>query len=288
MARTRAWLLLACLWAVVPAMAQPSAVPLAAEFAQEVDRQLTVPEAEQQAYAALLAQTLAAQGLATASAQFVLLVDRSPQVQAAMLYWKPSSDAADLPRFVGASPVSTGHPAGYEHFETPLGVFEHVMANPDFRAEGTLNELGIRGYGIKGRRVFDFGWQTAQRGWGARGSSVMRLQLHATDPQVLEPRLGSPQSKGCVRTSGGFNHFLDLHGILDADYEAPLAWGDNLWMLLPQRQATPWSGRYMVVVQTQRSERPAWSPWPKAVRPPARNPVIAANEPPCGADPAAR
>jgi hypothetical protein len=36
-------------------------------------------------------------------------------------------------------------------------VFEHTLDNPDFRAEGTVNEFGIRGYGTKGMRIFDFG-----------------------------------------------------------------------------------------------------------------------------------
>jgi len=48
-------------------------------------------------------------------------------------------------RLVGAAPVSTGLPGRFEHFTTPLGVFEHSLANPDFRAEGTKNQFGIRG-----------------------------------------------------------------------------------------------------------------------------------------------
>ena len=56
------------------------------------------------------------------------------------------------------------------------------------RARGT--SLGIRGYGVKGMRVFDFGWVTGERTWGDGGLSPMRLQLHSTDPDVLEPRLG--------------------------------------------------------------------------------------------------
>jgi hypothetical protein len=241
------------------AAAQAPSVPLAEEFAREVDRQLAVPEAEQQAYANLLLAALAAQGVAAEGPQFVLLVDRSPHVQAALLFWKPSGEAGTVPRFVGASPVSTGRPGSFDHFETPLGVFEHLIDNPDFRAEGTFNDNGIRGYGLKGRRVFDFGWQPATRGWGSRGVSEMRLQLHATDPQVLEPRLGTQQSKGCIRTSGGLNQFLDLHAVLDADYEDALARGESFWVLLPQRKPTRWPGRYLVIVETPRSERPPWA-----------------------------
>ena len=57
----------------------------------------------------------------------------------------------------GAAPVSTGLPGCCEHFLTPLGVFDHSLANPDFRAEGTKNKLGFRGYGRKGLRIYDPG-----------------------------------------------------------------------------------------------------------------------------------
>ena len=43
---------------------------------------------------------------------------------------------------------------------------KHSLANMDFRAEGTFNDNGIRGYGRKGMRVFDFGWVVSERGWG--------------------------------------------------------------------------------------------------------------------------
>ena len=100
-----------------------------------------------------------------------------------------------------------------------LGVFAHSLDNPDFRAEGTLNSNGIRGYGAKGMRVFDFGWQRVPKGWGDGAVSEMRLQMHATDPDLLERRLGSAQSKGCIRIPATLNRFLDRHGVLDADYE---------------------------------------------------------------------
>jgi hypothetical protein len=95
--------------------------------------------------------------------QYVLLVDRSASIQAALLMWGSTPAGWSL---VGAVPVSTGLPGRFEHFLTPLGVFEHSLANPDFRAEGTRNELGIRGYGRRGARVYDFGWVAAPKGWG--------------------------------------------------------------------------------------------------------------------------
>jgi hypothetical protein len=136
------------------------------------------------------------------------------------------------------------------------------LSNPDFRAEGTKNEFGIRGYGVKGMRVYDFGWQQATRGWGGGGTSTMRLQLHATDPDILERRLGSVQSKGCIRIPASLNRLIDQYGLLDADYERGLAEGKKYWLLLPQRTPVSTPGRYMIVVDTQRKQRPAWSPKP--------------------------
>jgi hypothetical protein len=42
-------------------------------------------------------------------------------------------------------------------------VFEHTIAHLDFRAEGTRNEFGVRGYGVKGMGVLDFGWVIGER-----------------------------------------------------------------------------------------------------------------------------
>jgi hypothetical protein len=83
------------------------------------------------------------------------------------------------PRLAGASPVSTGRPSGFEHFETPVGTFEHALAHPDFGAEGTPRELGVRGHGERGMRVFDFGWVTARRGW----DSATRRAASASRPR---------------------------------------------------------------------------------------------------------
>lgn len=234
--------------------------PLAAEFEQAVSPRLAVPEDVARAYAVRLAAVLREAGVPDEPPRFVLLVDRSPQVQALLLYWGSTGTAWQL---VGAAPVSTGLPGRYEHFATPLGVFEHSLFNPDFRAEGTKNENGIRGYGRKGKRVFDFGWVAAPKGWGDHAVSTMRLQLHATDPDLLERRLGTAQSKGCVRIPATLNDFLDRHGVIDDDYLQAQAEGHRFWVLRPDASPTPWAGRYLVVVDSQATERPTWSPAPK-------------------------
>ena len=227
---------------------------LAPLYAQQVDRRLDIPASEQRAYAELLVKDLAAED--SDEPQYVVLVDRNKFVQAAMIYWMSPDRIFHL---IGASPVSTGKPGRFEHFITPTGVFEHTIDNLDFLSEGTRNEFGIRGYGRKGMRVYDFGWQTAQKGWDGGGESELRLQMHATDPDLLEQKLGTPQSKGCIRIPATMNAFIDHYGILDGDYEKAEAAGMTFWVLSKTREATAWSGRFLVVVDTGRKERPAWS-----------------------------
>jgi len=245
-----------------------SQVPLAAEFAREVDPRLLMPEDERVAYAARLQDALTAAQVTLAAPQFIVLVDRSPNVQAALLYWGSAGRGWG---FIGATPVSTGLPGRYEHFLTPLGVFDHSMANPDFRAEGTKNKLGFRGYGVKGMRIYDFGWIESPRGWGDGAMGKLRLQMHSTDPVLAAPRLGTAQSEGCVRIPATLNDFIDRHGLLDEDYARALADGDKLWVLRKDRTPVSSPGRYLVVVDTQRQERPAWAPLPVTSKPPLKS-----------------
>jgi hypothetical protein len=180
---------------------------LAQSYAKEVRPRLTVPDAEQKAWALLLSTLLADKDLAP---QYVVLVDRNPFIQAVTIYWMAPDRTF---HFIGASPASTGKPGSFDHFITPTGIFEHTIANLDFRAEGTRNDNGILGYGHRGMRVYDFGWQEAERGWGIGGEATMRLQMHATDPKFLEIRLGTIQSKGCIRIPATLNTFIDRHAI---------------------------------------------------------------------------
>jgi len=237
-----------------------SGIELRELFEREVDHRIELPESEQEQYAQRLAAALAASGLANLPSQYFVLADRDLHVQAVMIYWK--SEGGEY-RFIGAAAASTGRPGQYEHFVTPTGVFEHTVANFDFRAEGTMNEFGIRGYGVKGMRVYDFGWVPAERGWGRPGQGLIRLQMHATDPDLLEPQLGLTHSKGCIRIPATLDVFIDRYGILDADYERARGEGERVWVLRADRVQTPWSGRYLVVVTSMRSRRPNWSPLPR-------------------------
>ncbi|MDP2065788.1 MAG: L,D-transpeptidase [Burkholderiaceae bacterium] len=255
--------LAALLWALAGLAAAADDVPpqWREKFALEVDRRLDVPAQAQQRYLALLDAALADAGLADLPMQTLVLVDRSVQVQAAFVVLRTPEKGWF---WLGASPVSTGRVGSFDHFRTPVGVFAHSLDNPDFRSEGTYNQNHIRGYGERGMRVFDFGWTQAERGWGAGGQSTMRLQMHATDPDTLEPRLGRPESKGCIRIAATLNVFLDRYGVLDADYEQALARGRSLWVMRADRTPVPWPGRYLVIVDSQATERPAWAPLPGA------------------------
>jgi len=248
---------LAGLIALAPdVLAFESGAALAAVYQEQVDRRLAMPAKEQQRYAGLLAAQLRKADLAGLQSQYFVVVDRNPHVQAVMVYWMSASGEYF---FIGASPASTGRPGEFEHFQTPVGVFEHSIANLDFRSEGTKNSKGIRGYGEKGMRVYDFGWQQAERGWGTGGESAMRLQMHSTDPDLLERQVGSPQSKGCIRIPATLNVFIDRYGLLDGDYEWPMVESKNIRVLRPDREPTPWSGRYLVIVDSKKARRPDWA-----------------------------
>lgn len=232
-------------FALLPLLAtvpDPDGRAFIAAFNVEVTRRISLSSAEQQLYARYLA-TLDE----LTPGQFVAVADRSPRVQAILLYWRAPDGHF---HFIGASPVSTGRPGRFDYFETPVGVFEHIYANPDYRAQGTKNEYGIRGYGLKGMRVYDFGWVLAKKGWGDRREMDIRFQMHATDPDVLERRLGQPASKGCVRIPASLNVFFDKYGILDADYLRAVNEGTRPFVLKPEWTPTPWAGRYLIIVDT--------------------------------------
>ncbi|MDD5057720.1 MAG: murein L,D-transpeptidase [Sideroxydans sp.] len=235
---------------------------LAIAFQSQVDRKLNVPQEAQARYAQLLEAALKNAGTQIAASQYILVLDRNPNVQAIFLYWLDAQAAFNRPYFIGASPASSGMRGEYDHFITPTGVFDHSLDNKDFRAEGTYNGFGIRGYGRRGMRVFDFGWVMAERAWGRGGQSPMRLLMHATDPDRLEKHLGKTNSKGCVRIPATLDNFIDRYGLLDAEYEQALAGEKKLWVLRPDRIPTQWSGRYLVIVDSGSLSRPEWSPAP--------------------------
>ena len=200
------------------------------------------------------AETTAA-GMVIDRPQLLVVVDRSPRVQQAMML--AASPQGDW-RVIGGSRVSTGQKGRWDHYVTPRGVFHVTDAILGYRAEGTLNENGIRGLGAKGMRVWDFGWQVAMKGWtevaGKPDRTPIRLMLHATDPDKLEQRIGRPASQGCIRLTATMNRFLDQHGVLDAEYERAAASEIRFRaLLLPGREPSSLAGNTLVVVDS--SER---------------------------------
>ncbi len=181
--------------------------------------------------------------------QLIVVIDRAPQVQALALVLV----RADKPwEVLGGVHVSTGQEGRFDHYVTPTGVFLHTADILDYRAEGTLNENGIRGLGVKGMRVWDFGWQMATKGWRRDGEQgQIRMEMHATDPTYLASRIGRTASQGCIRLPETMNRFLDWHGVLDVDYEH--AANDDIRyraLLLRGRRPTLLAGNALVVVDS--------------------------------------
>ena len=162
---------------------------------------------------------------------------------------------------IGGTKVSTGSMGRFDHYITPRGVFHLTTEILGYRAEGTLNENGIRGLGSKGMRVWDFGWHDAVKGWnagpGKPDHTAIRLMMHATDPDRLEQRIGRPASQGCIRIPSAMNRFLDRHGVLDAEYERAAVTEIRFRALLGGgREPSPFAGNTLVVIDSAESAIP--------------------------------
>ena len=191
---------------------------------------------------------IAASGQTINRPQLLVVVDRNPVVQQMRIVLARPDGAWES---LGGTNVSKGQTGRFDYYLTPTGVFLHTDAILDWRAEGTFNAQHIRGLGLKGMRVWDFGWQRATKGWLTGEEGDIRLLLHATDPDYLERRLGRPASKGCIGVPAAMNRFLDRHGILDADYERA-AKDDPRFeaLLIADRTPTPLAGDALVVVDS--------------------------------------
>lgn len=176
--------------------------------------------------------------------EFVVVINRHHKAQSLSVVL---TDGKTI-EYIGSAKVSTGDLNRKKHFATPIGLFENKREFGNYRAEGTKNENGVRGYGKKGMRVFDFGWQDSVASWGGRGPASIRLQMHATDPDVLEARLGMPASQGCVRIQSGVNAFIDQYGVMDKNY-VPSATDAPGWVLSKVKKLDKYDGRYMIVME---------------------------------------
>ena len=227
---------------------QAEAARLRRALANDIPAAVRASRQSEQRWIELAKATLAASPYRIKRPQLVVTVDRAPRVQELMiLLVQPNNQPWEA---IGGSRISTGQAGRRTYFITPTGVFRHTTDIIDYRALGTYNENHIRGLGVKGMRVWDFGWQTARKGWLPEDDTgEIRLLMHATDPDVLEQRLGRPASQGCVRVPASMNRFLDRYGVLDADYERAAADEPRLAaVLLPDRTPSFLAGSLLVVV----------------------------------------
>jgi hypothetical protein len=225
------------------------AARLQAALQQEVPQHTIDTTAGDLAWISRAKAAVAAGPLAIEQPQLLVVVDRDPAVQELRIILAQPDASWQV---IGGSKVSTGQSGRRGYFITPVGVFLHTDGILDYRALGTYNENHIRGLGLKGMRVWDFGWQTAQKGWRDEPDPAeIRMQMHATDPDYLEQRLGHPASEGCVRIPAAMDRFLDMHGVLDADYERAARDDARLGSILPRdRTPTPLAGDALVVVDS--------------------------------------
>jgi len=234
---------------------KPEVARLRAALMREVPSVIIDKSEREQAWITATKAAIAPGGPTIDRSQLLVVVDRNPSVQQMRIVLARPNGAWES---LGGSKASTGQTGRRDYYLTPIGVFLHTDAILDWRAEGTFNANHIRGLGLKGMRVWDFGWQLAPKGWGTgEDQGEIRLLLHATDPAYLEQRLGHPASKGCVRILAAMNRFLDHYGILDSDYEQ-VAKADPRFeaLLLPTRAPTPLAGNALVVVDSSQPSQP--------------------------------
>ncbi|GAN68044.1 L,D-transpeptidase [Acetobacter orleanensis] len=230
--------------------ARAEATRLTSAFRHEVPAAMKVSSAQKAAWVALAKEQIQQASFPLDRPQVVLVVDRNPAVQrmCLILALPGQSDW----QVIGSTKVSTGTTGRKFYYITPTGVFINTADILGYRALGTKNENGIMGNGIKGMRVWDFGWQWAEKGWlPSREKGQIRLEMHATDPVYLESRLGHVASEGCIRIPASLNVFIDKHGLIDAEDEQ-MAVVDNRFraLLRPDRVVTPLAGSAVIVVDS--------------------------------------
>jgi len=192
------------------------------------------------------------QALPADGPQAVLAVDRAANKQT---IWVVVSSPGKW-TVIGGTLVSTGKPGRKEHFKTPVGTFLNDGAILGYRAEGTFNENHVRGLGLKGMRVWDFGWQTTED-WRTPGATVeVRLEMHSTDPANLAHRIGRPDSEGCIRIPASLNQFLDKHGVIDRALTAAAPTDPATAQLISRQQnPTPLAGSAVIVYDSSEPQR---------------------------------
>jgi hypothetical protein len=228
-------LLLSAAAALAPmgALAEGVCTPreLARRYAALVDRQLRVPANEAVIYGGLAENELASFREPLLGPQYMLVVDSCPAVQAAFLFWRLLPGRYEL---IGASPASTGNPEQAGCVQTPQGVF--AQADVDYSGRRLIS------------RVYDFGRQRTRRP-GRGGFTDVRLQARAATGRT-GALLGQVQSDGCILLPPGLVAFLDQFAVLDDGRKDAVT---------PTGESLPFAGRYLVVTDSERDDRPEWA-----------------------------
>jgi hypothetical protein len=202
---------------------------LARRYAALVDRQLQVPPNEVLIYGGLAENEVAGARDTPSGPQYMLVVDSCPAVQAAFLFFRLLPGRYEL---VGASPASTGNPEQAGCVQTPQGVFRQGQVEYSRRLTS---------------RIYDFGRHRTRNG-PRGGFTDLRLQARAATGRT-GALLGQVQSDGCILLPPGLVAFLDQFGVLDDGRKEGVT---------PTGEALPFAGRYLVVIDSERDERPEW------------------------------
>lgn len=219
--------------APLPALAAGVCSPreLAQRFDGAVAQKLRVPPNEASIYASLAEVELAGHPDVAPQPQYLLVVDSCPVIQVAFLFWRLLPGHCEL---VGAAPASTGSPQRQGCLETPCGVFPQASSADAGRALAS--------------RVYEFGTHRARKATGA-GYGALHLQARAAVGRN-RALLGTAQSDGRVLLPSSLVAFLDAHGVLD---------GLRGKAATAQGEAVPFAGQYLVVIDSERDERPDWA-----------------------------
>ena len=231
----------ACLPLPVPAAAIYTPHELRQAYRREVRRRLEVPRDEVRLYGSVAELQLFSTRQELVAPQYLLMVDCNPHVQAALLFWRLLAGSYEL---VGASPVSTGEAA--DPPRAVRGLFEAAgFAGGESACAQSPSRLCRSG----DLRVYDFGWP---RNHGRARAGDLRVQVRGADGAAAQ-RLGSPCAEDCILLPASLVAFLDEYGVLDEGSGRP------------QRHVLPFRGRHLLVVDSEREERPEWSPPPPLV-----------------------
>jgi hypothetical protein len=220
---------------------------LAQRYRDHVDRRLVIPADQVGLYCGALEEDLIDHEDALRQPQYLLMVDSNPNVQAALLFWRLMPGHHQL---IGASPVSTAGPVPPSRLNCAQGLYDQARVRPAAAvARGS-------------RRIYEF----ESRGDAGPARSHRQLQARAAQGRSAQS-LGSALSDGCILLPASLIAFLDEYGVLDAAAHA----GNGR----ANRAVLPFPGRYLLMLDSDRDDRPPWSPCPAAHESAASEPAPA-------------